>query len=249
MKFVSHYLSDLLSEFLFLKNGICPVCGKVLFVGDDFLCSECAGRKPLNIGPVCDCCGRALTEPEKRTCKHCRQAEIKFDGGFCLFHYQAEAKAMITALKFKNRPALGTYLGEEMAKGLKALPWISQVDLLIPIPIHPERRKERGYNQSEKIAEGIMAELAQSQSFSQVNQNLYRSYDNPHQIGQSLKKRQENMLGVFDLQNPSAVFDKNILLVDDVMTTGATLFEAAATLKEAGAGKIFVAVAAGLDDH
>jgi ComF family protein len=249
MKFISHILSELLSEFLFLRNGSCPVCGKVLFAGNDFLCPECAGRKPFNSGPVCDSCGRALTDAEKRTCQHCRQAKIKFDSGFCLFHYQAESKAMITALKFKNRPALGTYLGEEMAKELKALPWISQVDLIIPIPIHPERRKERGYNQSEKIADGILSGLGQKCSFSSVNKNLYRSHNNPHQIGQSLKKRQENMLGVFDLHDPAAILGKNFLLVDDVMTTGATLFEAAATLKEAGAKKIFVAVVAGLDDH
>jgi ComF family protein len=201
------------------------------------------------MGPVCDCCGRALTKPEKRVCKHCRQAEIRFDGGFCLFHYQAEAKAMITALKFKNRPALGGYLGEEMAKGLKALSWINQVDQLIPIPIHPERQKERGYNQSLKIAEGIHSGLGHSLSISLIDKNLYRSQNNPHQIGQSLKKRQENMLGVFDLHDPAAILGKNFLLVDDVMTTGATLFEAAATLKEAGAKKIFVAVVAGLDDR
>ncbi|WKY46985.1 ComF family protein [Eubacteriaceae bacterium ES3] len=242
-------INSFLGEFLFLKNGTCPVCGKVLFWGDAFLCAECEKRKPLNNGPVCQSCGRALTDNQKLVCKHCRQEEDPFSGGLCLFHYQEDSRKMITDLKFKNRPGLAVYLGQEMGKAIKTQDWINKVDLIMPIPIHPERRKERGYNQSEKIAEGLAAELPENLAIHLANDNLFRSHNNPHQIGQSLKKRKENMLGVFDLSNPREVYKKNILLVDDVLTTGATLFEAAATLRDGGAGKIFIAVIAALDDQ
>ena len=121
--------------------------------------------------------------------------------------------------------------------------WVNHVDLIIPVPLHPNRLAERGYNQSEKIARGLYEGLAQKNTNvpELAPEVLLRSRDTPHQLGQGREERLSNLTGAFTVEQINTIQNKTILLVDDVLTTGATLAESAATLLEAGAARIYIA--------
>jgi len=121
--------------------------------------------------------------------------------------------------------------------------WVNHVDLIIPVPLHPNRLTERGYNQSEKIARGIYDGLAKKNSNAPelAPEILIRSRDTPHQLGQGREERLHNLTGAFTVEQINAIQNKTILLVDDVLTTGATLAETSATLLEAGAAQVYIA--------
>lgn len=241
-------LKHFLQNNLFLKNGTCPICGQVLLTGDQYYCPACYQTLPVNAGPTCLTCGRPLQDPLKNTCRPCLSEKYPFSGGYAHFHYQKAGKKSIAALKFNNRPHLGTFIGQQMS--LKNCPWIGQIDLIMAIPIHPQRLKDRGYNQSDFIAQGIFKQLrkTQGQPDLAISKTLFRSHHTAHQVGQSKAARRDNMIGAFDLLDPQEIAGKNILLVDDVLTTGATLGEAANTLIEGGAATVYIAVIAALSD-
>lgn len=234
-----------LQNNLFIKNGTCPICGKVLFSRNHYCCQTCFKALPLNHHNKCDSCGRGLIDQNKELCSRCLEENYPFSGGYAHYHYYQGAAKLVAALKFKNRPHLATYLGGQL--DLKGCSWIGEIDLIIPIPIHPKRLEDRGYNQSLYIAKGILAGLGGGQRVS-LNQTLARSYNSPHQRGLSRADRATNIIGAFDLVDPTVIEGKKILLVDDVLTTGATLGEAARTLMEGGAAAVYLAVLAALGE-
>lgn len=108
---------------------------------------------------------------------------------------------------------------------------IKQFDHIIPIPLHPSRLRERGFNQSQLLAAEISRQYKISLSF----KNLIRARATEHQTLLSEKERWTNIYGAFRIKNPAKLAGKNILIIDDLLTTGATASEAALTLKSAGA--------------
>ncbi len=236
-----------LQNTLFIKNGTCPICDKVLFSHDHYCCPTCFRALPLNHHNTCRSCGRGLSDQNKKTCSRCLEENYPFAGGYAHYHYDQGAKRLVAALKFKNRPNLGIYLGGRL--DFRTCPWISEIDLIMPIPIHPKRLKDRGYNQSLYISQGILEGLqARGQEGPGLSRALVRRHNSPHQVGLSRDERATNIIGAFDLLDPRMIEGKKILLVDDVLTTGATLGEAANSLIEGGAGAVYLAVLAALNE-
>ncbi|MDP2843945.1 MAG: ComF family protein [Acetobacterium sp.] len=236
-------LLTFLENNLFLKNGTCPICGKVLFVTNRFLCHQCEDDLPRINNPTCRRCGRPIFAADRDVCIPCAKLNLPFSGGYAHLNYQDAGKKLVAAIKFKDSPHLGIWVGRQIGEAIAQSDWIKAVDFIIPIPLHPNRLQERGYNQSQKIAEGILQGLSQNISISPLlaTQILVRSRDTPHQIGQGREERLSNLTGAFTVDQIETIQNKTILLVDDVLTTGATLAESAATLLEAGAAKVCIA--------
>lgn len=150
---------------------------------------------------------------------------------------------MVLRLKFAGDERLGVRLGELLAPTWDALPEATEFDppLIVPVPLHPSRRRERGFNQSELLAAGLVRALGRRSGGATpkvAKACLRRKRATPPQTGLSVAARRENLRGAFEVVKPDEVRGRGIVLVDDVMTTGATLSACARTLKRAGAARV-----------
>jgi ComF family protein len=208
-----------------------PVCAGCLadyFPAGAARCRGCALRLPAPVlpgGPLPDRCGRCLAHPRR------------FDAALALGDYALPLDGMVAALKFRARLDLGRAFGVLLARRLQAgaLPAAQAV---VALPLHPERLRERGYNQSEEIARALARELG----LPLWRAALLRSGRRPPQQGLTRRQRRRNVRGVF--RAPAALPGVHLLLVDDVLTTGATLEAAAGALKAAGAARVSCLVVA-----
>jgi ComF family protein len=201
---------------------------------------------------VCDICGERLLRPADRAelfngvtkCAACREHRPAYETAVCYGEYDGALRELIHLLKYEGvKPAasvLGRMIGEIVVE-LK--PRFEQdTPLVIPVPLHGSKLRARGFNQSEMIARAAVRAAGLR---SQVNTTaLERIRDTGSQTGMTRPQRQENMRGAFAVTHPDQVAGREILLVDDVFTTGATVSECARMLKKSGAKKIFVATVA-----
>ncbi|MCH4071362.1 ComF family protein [Pseudoramibacter sp.] len=239
---MSGSLLQRISRLLFIDNDRCPVCKKVLFDKEAYLCETCLKNLPVNAGPVCSRCGRPVLTHETVLCKSCKSGLNRhFDQGYVWLRYEEAAEQIAAGFKFRHQKTLADWAGRQMAAGLMEQPWIKEIEALIPVPLHPNRLAERGYNQSAHLARGLSLALRERGLEIAVDgDSLKRVVDTPHQVGQSADFRQQNVKNVFRAVCPEHLQGKRVALVDDVMTTGATLDNCAAALEEAGAEKVSI---------
>lgn len=158
---------------------------------------------------------------------------MEIEGIRSLFHFEGEARQAILSFKYKNLKALAAPLAQLMAEYVRAHP--SPVDILVPVPLHPRRLRERGYNQSSLLAR----ELGRLASFPLAEGTLLRLKNTPPQVRtKSAEERQSNVTGAFICRD-RRLEGRRILLIDDVCTSGATLDSCAATLRAAGAASVW----------
>ncbi len=160
--------------------------------------------------------------------------------------YEAGLRDLIHLLKFEGvRPAaavLGRMLAEAISKLEAPVPW-SEV-IVVPVPLHHAKRRQRGFNQAELIARAVLKNLADPARFRLYPRALERKRETASQVGLTSHQRRVNLRGAFVVAEPQNVKDKEVLLVDDVYTTGATVSECARVLLRAGASKVYVATVA-----
>lgn len=235
-----------LSRLLFVDNGTCPVCGRVLFSAEAFLCSRCLEELPINRGRVCTLCGRPMLDIETTVCSECRREEDPvFDGGFSWLGYTEGARDVVRGYKFESRRELAGWVGRQMAGDCAACPWIREIDAIAAVPLNSNRLAQRGYNQSLEMALGLADGLGKHGVVLKVLESaLERPVDTPHQVGEDREFRTQNVHGAFSVAEPWAVEGKKLILVDDVITTGSTLRECGRTLKAAGAAGIYAVTCA-----
>ncbi len=160
---------------------------------------------------------------------------LVFDGIFHFWEYSSDIQSLIHHLKYHHGKKLGQLLGVQMAALWTQTTDLPKIDLIIPIPLHSVRKRERGFNQSEIIANALSDHFG----YTSISDGLIRTRYTKTQTRLSAEQRQRNLENVFDIKNPDCIKGQNILLVDDVSTTGATMNAAAETLKKKGAGKIY----------
>jgi ComF family protein len=176
-------------------------------------------------------------------CGACRDVAPAFEGARSFGLYAGKLRQAILRLKFAGDERLGARLGELLAIAWDSLPAgiESGPPLVVPIPLHPSRRRERGFNQSELLAEGLARALGKrvAGAAPQIARAcLRRNRATPPQTGLSVSARRENLRGAFAVVKPEVVRGRCIVLIDDVMTTGATLSAGARALKRAGAAQV-----------
>jgi len=214
----------------------------LITISDFFLPRFCAG------------CNKKLLADEKLVCNECLNSilvvnedrmQYEFDRKFrsekiisdFYSHYVFETdnalQNIIHSLKYNGKFKLGTFLGEILSQGIKSRNW--QIDLIIPIPIHHLKKAERGYNQSDFIVKGL-SKLLKIPSSSKILKRV-RYTQSQTQLNQ--KEREENVAEAFKVKRRRSIKGKNLLLVDDVITTGATILECGKVLKGAGANTVY----------
>ena len=176
-------------------------------------------------------------------CSACRNDEPAFDGARSFGLYAGKLRQAVLRLKFAGQEKLGEHLGELLAPAWDSLAPAREFGspLIVPVPLHPSRRRERGFNQSELLAEGVVRALGRrcgGVAPQIAKACLRRKRATPPQTGLSVAARRENPRGAFAVVEAGAVQGRAIVLVDDVMTTGATLSACARALKRAGAAHV-----------
>lgn len=156
------------------------------------------------------------------------------------FSKDGKVQHLIHELKYKGNSDAGVFLGQELGKTLKEAPLFQGLDYLIPVPLHPKREKERGYNQSAMIAQG----LSEMTGIPVVEDFLIRSVNTATQTHKSKEDRWKNVKDIFALHHGDRLEGKYVLLIDDVLTTGATLEACALTLSSVPGITISCATAA-----
>jgi ComF family protein len=145
------------------------------------------------------------------------------------YYKKGIGQKLMQQIKYGNKPELADIIGQWLGCGIKETEDL--IDLLVPVPLHKKKLRKRGYNQSDYIAMGI----SKATGLSWTPKVLSRIINNPSQTNRSRIERIDNVEGIFRVINPEEVYSKRILLVDDVITTGATLYSCANALLGAGA--------------
>jgi len=209
--------------------------GRLLFSGNCFLCrgeapeilcARCDADLPRLEGERCPRC--ALASPNAAVCGRCLTQAPHYDATVAALGYDFPADVLVQALKFRGELALAPYLGDLLAKCISS----RNVDCVIPVPLSPGRMRERGYNQALEIARGI----ATATGTRLAPELCERARDTRAQAELPLAERAKNVRGAFHC--PRLVAGAKVAVLDDVMTTGATLDEIAVTLKRAGAAHV-----------
>lgn len=223
------FLDDLLS---LLFPNLCCGCKTYLYKGENLLCTKCLYHLPYTDHHL-HAENLAARQLWGRLPCHAVMALLYFKKG-------SRTQHIIHSLKYKGRQDLGTRLGCMIGEKLLLNDAYKNIDLIIPVPLHHSKERSRGYNQSTCIAEGIAAILRVPVNTS----SLLRKKRTGTQTKKGRYSRAENMHTVFSTANTTAISGKHILLVDDVMTTGATLEACGIVLLAANITKLSIATVA-----
>ncbi len=220
----------------------CMSCGKLLDNNaiNKLICNECRLGIKKNTPPLCTICGRQIRGIQVSTavCPDCSRARnFSFDRAFGSCVYEGVARELIHKFKYQNRDYLSLLLARLLIEFIYQYRINLEIfDLIIPIPLHKIRLREREFNHAELIARQVAKEFSLALS----STNLWRKHHRQPQMELKEEERWKNIKGCFALHNPAEVKAKNIILIDDVLTTGATCSEAASVLKAAGASSVWV---------
>ncbi len=217
----------------FLLPQDCELCGVALKANSDLgTCEPCLADLPWHQQSCCPQC--ALPSFNGAVCGDCLQSSPDFDSTIALFSYSFPADRMIQKLKYQSSLQLGELFGKLLARRYFNSPKL----LIIPMPLHPQRLNERGFNQSLEIAK-VLAKIT---GYPLDYTSCQRTKFSPPQASLPLKDRIKNMKNAFACNTDLS--GQHVLLLDDVMTTGASLNELAKTCKKAGALSVSCAVIA-----
>lgn len=240
-------IKNLFGEFwnLFLP-GRCELCLSLLKQNEvSGLCEKCKSTVSPDDSPACFVCGEpidgSLSSAGITRCGDCRIKPPPFDITVFAFRYEGSGRNLIHRFKFNGRTRLAeTILAPILCARLQRRVKMDEIDMIIPVPLHHRRLLKRGFNQSYLLAR----EIGTTFSIGVASNIIYRKTSTAAQFSKTRAQRKANVRNIFKLLNPEALKGKRILLVDDIMTTGATMSETSRILKKRGAKLVVCAVAA-----
>ena len=238
-----------------LLPASCTLCGSPLpRLASVPICDACWSEIPAETGVVCRRCGDALDAPvvegieATSLCRACRAAAPAFARAVSFGTYDGKLRDAIHALKYDRMHPAARNLGTMLAKAIAPiLPEAPAAMLVIPVPLHRTKNRQRGFNQARALAKAAIHALARSNPDSQLKlapSTLMRLRATETQAGLTPAQRRKNVRGAFKVTEPAAVRGQHVLLVDDILTTGATARAAAQALMKAGAASVYVATLA-----
>jgi competence protein ComFC len=237
-KFIANLITGL-KDIIYPK--ICLICKRDLSSNsvDELVCVKCWSSIKKNAPPFCHGCGRNLDEKSLALayCPSCLKAPLHFDRAFAPCIYEGAIKDLIHEFKYRKTDYLADALSGLMLDFIRDydVP-VSSMDEIIPVPLHPARLREREFNQAELLARRIAPVYTKIVSAD----NLVRLRHTRTQAELKSSDRLSNVKDSFSVRWPDRIKGKHILLIDDVLTTGATSSEASRALKDAGANSVLV---------
>ena len=226
----------------FIWPRYCEVCGRPVDRPGRYVCSECLNRLPF--APTNGCCRRCGRAAEKLDgeylCMDCRTVRPAFDRAASALHFDGDAREAVNAFKFRRHLWMREDLVDWLEAVVRARFKVAEIEIVLPMPSTFLHRADRGYNQCAYLAKALAKRLEHPYS----NLVLWRKGSPKRQGGLTEEERRENAVGTFRVLFPSRVRGRTVLVVDDIMTTGATLSECAAELKLAGAVRVWCATVA-----
>jgi ComF family protein len=224
-----------------LYPATCVVCAQDV-ERLDYLCEGCRRKAPRITAPFCAKCSEPFSGAITQTfsCANCEHRALHFDSAVAAYRSRGLVRKLVHAFKYGRqrhlRHPLGEWLGETMRDPrLRG----RSFDLVVPVPLHPARERERGFNQA-----ALLAELLAAQIGVPLQMALERIRYTRTQTAYDRAERMENLRDAFRLRKNRNVRDLRVLLIDDVLTTGSTLSECARVLRDAGALAVNAATAA-----
>ena len=232
MKKVKGFFKNLINCIFPLKHT-CNACGKEIF-SNEYFCEDCEKSILYNDKIICDHCGRKTFNAEN-FCSSCSGRETYFEKARSVYLYAPPISTLIARLKYTNKKYLAKIFAERMAFTYYGN--FFNCDLVVFTPMTEERKQNRGYNQAQALAQ----EFCEITKLPLVDNLLLKVKETPRQATLSnAKQRRENLAGSFKVENGERIKGKRVLLIDDVMTTGATVETLCQLMMKAGAEKVFV---------
>lgn len=231
---MASYFKDLISVIFPPK---CVVCAKKLKNQNEIICKGCFGKIITNNCFYCPKCGKRLYEPKKQC-----HPKINFVLSATTSYQNESIRKLIHFFKYKNFLEIKNIFNEIFKEYLKKISFTETPELIIPIPLYKRKRDKRGFNQTEILAEELQKLIPNAKIEKEI---LLKVKNTKSQTEcKNFEAREKNISGCFVVKNQYMVKNKNLIIVDDVFTSGATMKEAAKKLKEAGAKKIIAFVIA-----
>lgn len=220
----------------------CAGCGRAVGRESLHICWECLARVWPVQAPHCRTCGNPVSGrvTDEYDCAWCMRRKPSFDRARSAVHYDGVITGIIAAFKYEQAVHLSVDLGMFLVACVRTHYQVGDIDAVLFVPLYHRRERERTYNQAGLLA----AEAAAALHRPLVSRCLFRTRDTRSQTELSGNERRENVRGAFCTKNESWIEGRRLLLVDDVMTTGATVDECALVLKQAGAAGVRVATLA-----
>ncbi len=230
--------ADMLLGKLFPRSIYCVACGSLIDSTRKYsLCDNCIEKFIWVKGKTCSKCGKVLNENyQGDKCKDCIEDSHYFDRGFTCSSYGLYERTLISKFKKDEKTYIGRVIGDILYD--RIVIENLNVDVIISIPIHTNKKNERGFNQAE-----IMAKfLARKMEIPFMPKSIYRKKETIPMKKLDVWERRENMKNAFIIRNKYKGYlkDKNLLVIDDIYTTGATFDECSKIFKEIGVGKVYI---------
>ncbi|HKI24924.1 MAG TPA: ComF family protein [Candidatus Sulfotelmatobacter sp.] len=239
------------SLFSVLFPSDCRICGEPLLnISRLPVCPDCLEQiHPVN-GKVCSICSERVLSAyalgDDLRCPVCRRIDRPYRRAIAYGSYEGGLRELIHLLKYNGVRPAASVLGRMLAEAITSLePAFEQRNVIvIPVPLYQGKRRQRGFNQAELIARAALKFHPAGERLQLAADILLRIRDTHSQIGLTSHQRRENMRGAFTAARATEVIGREVLLVDDVYTTGTTASECARVLRRAGAAQVWVATVA-----
>ncbi len=219
-------------DFLFPRR--CPVCDGIVMPKGGLICPPCVAKLSFVRDPVCKKCGKEIISPHMEYCLDCIRHKRTFEFGRALMNYDDKAGNSIARIKYKNKREYLDFYGEAICVRYENVIRRMEADILVPVPIHPSRRRERGFNQAELLAHRI----GDYMKIPVCPEMLARNKKTMPQKGLDPAGRLKNLEEAFAAGNVKNRVE-GVILVDDIYTTGSTIEACTRALKKAGIKRVY----------